>query len=132
MALFGSANDRGVTGQIREACKGHEGCFDLAGHTQLAEAVDLLSLASLVLSNDSGLMHIASALDRPVLVVYGPTSAGFTPPLGKNADIILPDIDCAPCFERECPLGHHRCMRDTLPDQVNAKLEALYTRSTGG
>jgi len=129
VALYGSANDQSVTGQIREQCEAHPLCFDLAGRTELAEAVDLLSLSTAVLSNDSGLMHIASALGRPVLVVYGATSASFTPPLSQRAQVIMPDIDCAPCFQRECPLGHHRCMRDTLPEQVAAKLDALLTET---
>jgi heptosyltransferase-2 len=125
IALYGSANDRDVTGKIRAACKEHPQCFDLAGHTELAEAVDLLSLSAAVLSNDSGLMHIASALGRPLLVIYGATSASFTPPLSSRAQVMAPDIDCAPCFKRECPLGHHRCMRDTLPEQVAAKLDQM-------
>ena len=129
IALYGSANDKAVTGQIRDQCGGHSLCFDLAGATELAQAVDLLSLSTVVLSNDSGLMHIASALGCAVLVVYGATSASFTPPLSQNAQVIMPGIDCAPCFQRECPLGHHRCMKDTLPDQVDVKLAALVARS---
>ncbi len=127
IALYGSANDAELTGYIRKRSGDHALCFDLAGATELAEAVDLLSLSAAVLSNDSGLMHIAAALDCPVLVIYGATSAGFTPPLSRRAQIIQPDIECAPCFQRECPLGHHRCMRDTLPDQVAAKLDAMVT-----
>jgi len=129
LVLFGSANDKVVTGQILAECKQHDSCFDLAGRTELAEAVDLLSLSNLVLSNDSGLMHIASALGRPLLVIYGATSSTFTPPLSEHAETIMPEIDCAPCFERDCPLGHHRCMRDTTADEVADKLDALLVRS---
>lgn len=125
VALFGSANDREVTGAIRAACADHPDCADLAGKTQLAEAVDLLAVSDAVVSNDSGLMHIAAALSRPLVVVYGATSPGFTPPLNENSQVLVPDIDCAPCFQRECPLGHHRCMRDTRPAQVAGKLEIL-------
>ncbi|MBE9537818.1 MAG: lipopolysaccharide heptosyltransferase II [Proteobacteria bacterium] len=132
IALYGSANDKPVTGQILAQCKGNPLCFDLAGRTELAEAVDLLSLSTAVLSNDSGLMHIASALGCALLVIYGATSAGFTPPLSQNAQVIEPDIDCAPCFQRECPLGHHRCMKDSLPEQVAAKLDALLARIDSG
>ena len=123
--LFGSDNDRPVCRAIREACGADTACQDLAGETSLAEAVDLLSLASAVVSNDSGLMHIAAALERPLVAVYGATSPEFTPPLGTRASLQVSDIDCAPCFRRECPLGHHRCMRDTSPETVLAKLEAL-------
>ena len=130
VVLYGSANDAAVTEEIRLACSSSAHCFDLAGQTQLAEAVDLLSLSAAVLSNDSGLMHIASALGTPLVVVYGPTSTDFTPPLSERAVSITPELDCAPCFQRECPLGHHRCMRDTTPKTVSGRLESLLA-STG-
>ena len=132
VALYGSANDKTVTAQIWKDSGGNARCFDLAGATALAEAVDLLSLSAAVVSNDSGLMHIASALGCPLLVIYGATSASFTPPLSSQAQVMMPDIDCAPCFERECPLGHHRCMRDTLPEQVAAKLDTLLAQPPTG
>lgn len=132
VALYGSANDRAVTAQIWKGSGGNALCFDLAGATALAEAVDLLSLSAAVVSNDSGLMHIASSLGCPMLVIYGATSASFTPPLSPRAQVIMPDIDCAPCFQRECPLGHHRCMKDALPEQVAAKLDALLAQTSTG
>lgn len=132
VALFGSANDREVTAAISAHCDHHPNCFDLAGRTRLAEAVDLLSLAAAVVSNDSGLMHIAAALARPLVVVYGATSPGFTPPLNGNAAILVSDIDCAPCFQRECPLGHHRCMVETPASKVVATLERLLAGGAGG
>lgn len=128
VALYGSANDQPVTAGIAAACAGAGPCFDLAGRTQLAEAVDMLSLSAAVVSNDSGLMHIAAALSRPLVVVYGATSPGFTPPLNSNSAVLVSDIDCAPCFQRECPLGHHRCMRDTPAARVAATLDALLAR----
>lgn len=129
VVLYGSDSDRQVTAEIFAGSGKHSACLDLAGRTQLAEVVDLLSLSTAVVSNDSGLMHIAAALQRPVLVVYGATSPEFTPPLSPNAEVLVSDIECAPCFARECPLGHHRCMRDTLPGQVAAKLESLLAGS---
>jgi heptosyltransferase-2 len=129
VVLYGSAKDQEVTGEIHAGCADHPACFDLAGRTELAEVVDLLSLSAAVLSNDSGLMHIAAALQRPVVVVYGATSPDFTPPLSPDSAMVVSDIDCSPCFARECPLGHHRCMREILPDQVAAKLETLITGS---
>lgn len=125
VVLFGSANDREVTAAIAAYAGAGDRCHDLAGHTTLAEAVDTLSLADAVVSNDSGLMHIAAALSRPLVVVYGPTSPGFTPPLNDNSRVVIGDIDCAPCFQRECPLQHHRCMRDTPVELVAAKLDDL-------
>jgi len=132
VALFGSANDQPVTAAIRAHCGHHRDCIDLAGRTQLAEAVDLLWLATAVVSNDSGLMHIAAALARPLVVIYGATSPGFTPPLNDNAAIVASDIDCAPCFQRECPLGHHRCMRYTPMERVAGELEALLAGGVSG
>ena len=123
VALFGSSRDSEVTGAIVADASGR-GIYDLAGRTSLADAIDLMSLAGAVVSNDSGLMHIAAALDRPLLVIYGATSPGFTPPLSSRATTLVSDIDCAPCFERECPLGHHRCMRETLPAVAIATLDA--------
>lgn len=125
VALFGSANDQAVTAQIKSLCDEHARCFDLAGATRLIEAVDLLSLSAAVVSNDSGLMHIAAALGRPLVVVYGATSPGFTPPLSNRAVTLVNPIDCAPCFSRECPLGHHRCMVDTPPQRIIAALQPL-------
>ena len=125
VALFGSANDQPVTARIAAHCGDHPACFDLAGRTRLAEAVDLLSLATAVVSNDSGLMHIAAALQRPLVVVYGATSPGFTPPLNEQAAVLVSAIDCAPCFQRECPLGHHRCMLEMPAQRVVTELEAL-------
>lgn len=131
VVLYGSKNDQPVTSAIRAAAGDHDACIDLAGRTTLAEAVDMLSLSEAVISNDSGLMHVAAALSRPMVVIYGPTSPGFTPPLNDNAAMIVSDIDCAPCFTRECPLGHHRCMQDARPEQVTAKLDALLAVGEG-
>ncbi|RLA55033.1 MAG: lipopolysaccharide heptosyltransferase II [Gammaproteobacteria bacterium] len=131
VALYGSANDREVCAHIKGASGDHPHCHNLAGATSLAEVVDLLSLSAAVISNDSGLMHIAAALQRPLLAIYGATSPDFTPPLSVASALLVSAIDCAPCFQRECPLGHHRCMRDTTPQQAAAKLETLLADSEG-
>jgi heptosyltransferase-2 len=125
VALYGSGNDRAVCDQIRRDSGAHRNCHDLSGKTTLAEAVDLLSLSSAVVSNDSGLMHMAAALQRPLLAIYGATSPAFTPPLSQTASLLVSDLDCAPCFQRECPLGHHRCMREIPPERAAARLEGL-------
>lgn len=131
VVLYGSVRDREVCGRIHHDSGAVAHCHDLAGRTTLAEVVDLLSLSAAVVSNDSGLMHIAAALHRPLLVVYGPTSPVFTPPLSAAASHIEVGIDCAPCFARNCPLGHHRCMRDISPSDVTVKLEILLARNGG-
>ena len=128
VALFGSERDAVVTAAIAAALAGRGSCYDLAGRTTLSQAIDLLSLADAVVSNDSGLMHIAAALQRPTMVIYGPTSPDFTPPLSVKAAMQVSDLECAPCFQRECPLQHHRCMREALPEEVTAKLADLIAR----
>ena len=92
--------------------------FNLCGKTKLSDAIDLLDTADLVVSNDSGLMHIAAALQKELIAIYGPTSPSFTPPLADNAHIVQIEVDCGPCFQRTCPEGHHRCMRDVSSKQV--------------
>ncbi len=118
--IFGSPNDRSVAELIMKKVDEsvRDRCIDLVGKTDLSEATDLLSLASVVLSNDSGLMHIAAALGKNVIGLYGSTSSDFTPPLSDSVELISTDIGCRPCFKRECPFGHLRCLTEIKPDRV--------------
>nr|VFJ95165.1 MAG: heptosyltransferase-2 [Candidatus Kentron sp. H]VFJ96023.1 MAG: heptosyltransferase-2 [Candidatus Kentron sp. H]VFK02114.1 MAG: heptosyltransferase-2 [Candidatus Kentron sp. H] len=122
--LMGSERDRDVARAVFEGLAEEQRpyCKVLAGATTLARAVDLLALADAVVSNDSGLMHISAALGKPLVVVYGSTSPGFTPPLQEGAMILSNSVDCGPCFRRECPLdhrrGHLKCLNDLSPDRV--------------
>lgn len=120
--LFGSAKDSGIASEIQAACGGI--CTDLTGTTSLDEAIDLLSTAAEVASNDSGLMHIAAALDRPMAALFGSSSPRFTPPLSTRAKVISLDLACSPCFQRECPLGHFNCLNQLEPAQVLSALDA--------
>jgi heptosyltransferase-2 len=127
--LFGSAKDREVTDMIaRSIGQGAEHIHNLAGDTSLADAVDLLSVADAVVSNDSGLMHIAAAHNRPLVVPYGSTSPDFTPPLNDHKQIVRTDLDCSPCFQRVCPLGHTNCMKQLTPGRILEALKALEAR----
>jgi len=121
--LFGSDKDR-ITCQELDALTGHETRV-LAGKTSLPQAVDLMSYASLVVANDSGLMHIAAALQKPLVAVYGSTDPGHTPPLSKNHAIARLGLDCSACFKRECPLEHLDCLRTLSPASVLNLSEAL-------
>ena len=117
--LFGSTKDADVTAQIMRLAPG---CLDLAGKTSLDEAIDLLSLASHVVTNDSGLMHIAAALDRPTAALFGSSSPAFTPPLSAKARVITLRLSCSPCFARVCPLGHTNCLETMEPAMVLAEI----------
>lgn len=114
--LFGSDKDAPITAKLRTLAGAD--CIDLAGRTTLAEAIDLLSLATLVVSNDSGLMHVAAALKRKLIALFGSSDPGFTPPLSSTAKVLYLNLECSPCFERVCPLGHNNCLRDLKPQQV--------------
>jgi heptosyltransferase-2 len=119
--LIGSQNDRQAGAEIER----HSGgvCRNLCGETTLAEAIDLLASAALVVSNDSGLMHVAAALGKPLIALYGSSSPAYTPPLSPNARILKLDLPCSPCFKRECPLGHFNCMMQLTPDRVLAAVD---------
>jgi len=107
--LLGSPNDQAAALPIAAAIPAVR---DLTGRTDLGTAIDLLSLASVVVSNDSGLMHAAAAVGRPLVALFGSSSPDYTPPLSPLAQVAKIDIACSPCFQRECPLGHFKCMRE--------------------
>ncbi len=125
--MFGSKNDHLGCEAIRERLIPglREESMNLAGETSLAEAIDLLSAAAAVVSNDSGLMHVAAALNRPLVAVYGSTSPQFTPPLTDQVDIVRLGLECSPCFERTCRFGHYNCLRELKPHSVIEALERL-------
>lgn len=112
--LFGSSKDHATAETINQLA-GNE-CVNLCGKTSLTDVVDLIACCDAVVSNDSGLMHIACATDRKIAVVYGSSSPGFTPPLADGAIIYRNELPCSPCFKRECPLGHKNCLNELKPD----------------
>ena len=119
--LLGSAKDQPVTAEVQRLSGGV--CRDLAGRTSLDEAIDLMSVAARVVTNDSGLMHVAAALDRPLAAVFGSSSPAFTPPLSEKARVISLRLSCSPCFARTCPLGHTNCLETLAPADVLAALD---------
>jgi heptosyltransferase-2 len=120
--LFGSAKDAEVTREINRLTQRR--CVDLAGRTALGDAIDLLAFARAVVSNDSGLMHIAAAIERPLVAIFGSSDPQHTPPMSRHAEVVYLGLSCSPCFARECPLGHLRCLYEIPPAQVSAALDA--------
>jgi len=116
VCLLGSEKDAPTCSEINNL-SGNK-CIDVSGKTTLSDAVFIMSASDLVVSNDSGLMHVAAALHKPLVAVYGSTDPGFTPPLNPQAQIEKLDLDCSPCFKRECPLEHLNCLNDLKPKQV--------------
>lgn len=121
--VVGSDKERSLGEEIR--ADGGDAVVNLCGRTSLDDAVVALSCAAVVVSNDSGLMHVAAALDRPMVALYGSSSPGFTPPLSDAARIVRIDLPCSPCFQRVCPLGHFDCMMKLDPDLVLAEIRRL-------
>jgi heptosyltransferase-2 len=121
--MVGSIDDFAAGDEIAKAAGDH--ARNLCGKTTLAQAVAILSLADRVVTNDSGLMHIAAALERPTVALFGSSSPGFTPPLSARAVVIQHQIECSPCFKRECPLGHFKCMNELEPQEVYQNLRNI-------
>lgn len=108
--ILGSASDRAAAAGIAGK--------DLAGRTTLDQAIRLIAGADVVVSNDSGLMHVAAALGRPQVALFGSSSPEHTPPASARARVLWLRLECSPCFARECPLGHFRCMKEISVDHV--------------
>ena len=114
--IFGSEKEQALAARIQQMTG--QKCLDLTGKTSLEEAIYLLSAVTAVVTNDSGLMHIAAALQKPLVALYGSTPASNTPPLSYSAKILSLNLVCSPCMQRECPLGHFQCMRDLTPGSI--------------
>ena len=121
--IFGSEKDQPVTAQIN-ALTNHQ-CTDFGGKTNLGEAIDLMALCDTVISNDSGLMHVAAALNKKVIAIYGSSNPHHTPPMSAKAVIAYLALPCSPCFKRECPLTGDKylaCLKDITPAAITGHI----------
>jgi heptosyltransferase-2 len=107
--LLGGPDDRTFVDQIVVICR--TPILDLVGRTTLRRLCAMLALAEFVVCNDSGPMHIAAALGKPLVAIFGPTNPARTGPYCRTAHVVSAAVPCAPCYRRQCPLGHHNCMQ---------------------
>lgn len=121
--IFGGPKDLEIAANIQNQCNNI--CTDFTGKTNLNEAIDMLSLVNIVITNDSGLMHMAAALDKKIIAIYGSSSPKFTPPLAQHVIMLSLNLDCSPCFKRICAFKHFKCLRDLHPEKVIATMEQL-------
>ena len=132
VVLLGTGKDQAFCQQIQTQAASAR-LLNLAGKTSLEQAMDLVSAARAMVSNDSGLMHVAAALGVPQVALFGSSSPHHTPPLNDKAQVIwladdpeyTPALDCAPCFDRQCRWGHTRCLSDITPERVVKSLSLL-------
>lgn len=130
VVLLGSAKEAPLCEEIVQEADAHP-VVNLAGKTSLLDAFALIAASRAVVSNDSGLMHVAAAFGVSQVALFGSSSPEHTPPLNDRARVIWlrndpaydPPLDCAPCFERDCPLGHTRCLYDITPERVRSLLQ---------
>ena len=123
VVLLGSGKDAALCEHIAAQATN---TVSLAGKTSLSQAICAQAATKFIVTNDSGLMHVAAALDVPQVAIFGSSSPLHTPPLSDKAQVLWlkndtnyqPPLDCAPCFERECPLGHTRCLNDIPAKRV--------------
>ena len=118
--IFGSEKDAPCSNQINQLTENR--CLDLSGKTKLGEAIDLMDLCDTIISNDSGLMHVAAALNKKLIAIFGSSTPNHTPPMSKKSHVQYVGLTCSPCFERTCslknPNEHMQCLKKITPESV--------------
>jgi heptosyltransferase II len=130
VVVLGSAKEKAIGDEVAAQARSPS-VRNLCGVTSLADAVDLLGAADVAVSNDSGLLHVAAAAGSPVVAVYGSSSPQFTPPLTDAAAVVSLELECSPCFARDCPLKHMRCLNDLSAATVLQAVEAVRQKRVG-
>jgi heptosyltransferase-2 len=117
--ILGSEKDHSAASVIAKETT----AVNLCGKTHLEDSIDLLSVCKSAVTNDSGLMHIAAAVDIPFVAIYGSSTPDYTPPLTNKAKIQYLGLECSPCFKRTCPLGHTNCLKNITVGQVLSNIK---------
>jgi heptosyltransferase-2 len=123
VVLLGGPSDRAIGDAIVSSTASDGRIFNWCGSTSLDEAIAIIGMCSKVVSNDSGLMHIAAALQVPQVAIFGSSDSNHTPPNSVKATVISLHLPCSPCHQRECPLGHLNCLNQISPERVFASLQ---------
>jgi heptosyltransferase-2 len=123
IVIFGGPSDRDLGQQIIRTMR--VPAIDLSGRTRLGEAMALIDRCDVFVTNDSGLMHVAAALDTPLVAIFGSTNSTTTSPFSATSRIVRVPIECSPCMKPLCPLGHMNCMRLVTVDMVSRAIEEL-------
>lgn len=124
--LLGSKSDHALAQNISLEAGNHPQIHNWCGDTSLDEAIALIGICKALISNDSGLMHIAAALKIPQVAIFGSSDPQHTPPLSNKAKVLYLNLPCSPCHKRECPLGHLKCLNDISPKMVLDSVQALH------
>ncbi len=124
--LVGSKEEKDVSAAVAELCRSSP--INLTGETDLGEAVAILSVVDLLVSNDMGLAHVAPAVGTGTIAIFGPTNPETTRPFGVNAEFIRKDVECSPCMLRDCPIDH-RCMTRISVEEVFGSAKEKLTQS---
>lgn len=113
--VFGSEKEQ----KLGDRIAADTNAVNLCGQTTLAEAIDLIALVESAVTNDSGLMHVAAALEVPLVAIYGSSSPERTPPLSRKATFMQSSLECSPCYRKSCPYGHTKCLWSLLPEEIS-------------
>lgn len=124
--IFGSSKDHAIGEEVIASSGG--GAVNLCGKTSLEEAIDLISLTKIAVTNDSGLMHVAAAVGCSVVAIYGSITPNYTPPLTEAAQIEYLNLECSPCWQKECPYGHYNCLHNLMVGSVYQSANELLGR----
>lgn len=121
--IAGSSKEKEVGDFIKDEI---QEVYNFCGKTDLTEIAGIFYFAKAVISNDSGLMHLASALKVPQIAIFGSTDPELTGPLNTKAIVLKKDLPCSPCFKRTCKYGHYECLRSISPEEVLSVFEKLF------